>query len=427
MAGVFAYKLKHGIIVITGGTLLFSAHAVYDGNPKFYRNWVMPATRLVGAETAHGLAITLSKYGLVPRQKKLDPPILKTTVFGREFNNPVGLAAGFDKQGEAVDSMLKMGYGFVEVGSVIPKPQEGNPKPRMFRLTEDQGVINRMGFNSDGHEAVYQRLKARADRIQGKGGTVQAWPDDRNLLNETFFYGGNREYFDGSPHIEPALGVMGVNLGKNKTSPDAVEDYVEGVRKFGELADYLVINVSSPNTPGLRDMQGRKQLEELVTKVVEARNLLKCDPKPPLLVKIAPDLTEKDKTDIAAVVARPKSGVDGLIVSNTTIARPDTLRSKNKVETGGLSGQPLKKMSTQTISDMYRLTQGRLPIIGVGGVGSGDDAYEKIRAGASLVQLYSAMAYEGPPVVQRIKSELGANLTKDGFSSVKGAVGADHK
>ncbi|XP_064641583.1 dihydroorotate dehydrogenase (quinone), mitochondrial-like isoform X2 [Lineus longissimus] len=393
MAGVFAYKLKHGIIVITGGTLLFSAHAVYDGNPKFYRNWVMPATRLVGAETAHGLAITLSKYGLVPRQKKLDPPILKTTVFGREFNNPVGLAAGFDKQGEAVDSMLKMGYGFVEVGSVIPKPQEGNPKPRMFRLTEDQGVINRMGFNSDGHEAVYQRLKARADRIQGKG----------------------------------ALGVMGVNLGKNKTSPDAVEDYVEGVRKFGELADYLVINVSSPNTPGLRDMQGRKQLEELVTKVVEARNLLKCDPKPPLLVKIAPDLTEKDKTDIAAVVARPKSGVDGLIVSNTTIARPDTLRSKNKVETGGLSGQPLKKMSTQTISDMYRLTQGRLPIIGVGGVGSGDDAYEKIRAGASLVQLYSAMAYEGPPVVQRIKSELGANLTKDGFSSVKGAVGADHK
>lgn len=222
-------------------------------------------------------------------------------------------------------------------------------------------------------------------------------------------------------------GVVGVNLGKNKTSASPVDDYVKGVEKFGPLADYLVINVSSPNTPGLRSMQGKQQLEELVEKVSQVRKNIHSERKPPLLVKIAPDLTEQDKKDITDVVLKVPGRVDGLVVTNTTISRPASLKSKYKEETGGLSGEPLKQMSTQCVKDMYTLTKGKIPIIGVGGVASGQDAYDKIRAGASLVQLYSALVYQGPPVVKRIKRELGELLVRDGFSSVSEAVGADVK
>ncbi|XP_014115996.1 PREDICTED: dihydroorotate dehydrogenase (quinone), mitochondrial isoform X4 [Pseudopodoces humilis] len=342
-------------------------------------------------------------------------PLREVRVLGQRFRNPLGLAAGFDKQCEAVDGLYKMGFGFVEVGTVTPKPQEGNPKPRVFRLVEDEAVINRYGFNSHGHVAVERRLRARQEtqiRLTGAG----------------------------MP--------LGVNLGKNKSSTDAAADYVAGVRTLGPLADYLVVNVSSPNTPGLRDLQGKAELRELLSKVLVERNLLPCKRKPAVLVKIAPDLTTQDKQDIASVVCEVRRqegeatggrtmvvlashrsgrhvclqlsgccrdgvlgrseslGVDGLIVSNTTVSRPSSLRSRQRMEPGGLSGKPLRELSTHTIREMYALTQGRVPIIGVGGVSSGRDALEKIRAGASLVQLYTALVYHGPPVVGAVKREL---------------------
>ncbi|RMC09407.1 hypothetical protein DUI87_14415 [Hirundo rustica rustica] len=302
-----------------------------------------------------------------------NPPTYESEVrvLGHRFCNPLGLAAGFDKQGEAVDGLYKMGFGFVEVGTVTPKSQEGNPKPRVFRLAEDEAVINRYGFNSHGHVAVERRLRARQET---------------------------------QIRLTRAGMPLGVNLGKNKSSTDAVADYVAGVRTLGPLADYLVVNVSSPNTPGLRDLQGKAELRDLLSKVLAERDLLPCERKPAVLVKIAPDLTAQDKQDIANVVC--EVGVDGLIVSNTTVSRPSSLRSRQRLEHGGLSGKPLRELSTQTIREMYALTQGRVPIIGVGGVSSGQDALEKIRAGASLVQLYTALVYHGPPVVGAVKREL---------------------
>ncbi|NXL37548.1 PYRD dehydrogenase, partial [Glaucidium brasilianum] len=344
------------------------------------------------------------------------PAPQEVRVLGHRFRNPVGLAAGFDKQGEAVDGLYKMGFGFVEVGTVTPQPQEGNPRPRVFRLAEDEAVVNRYGFNSHGHVVVERRLRARQEmqlRLTGEG----------------------------MP--------LGVNLGKNKSSTDAAADYVAGVRTLGPLADYLVVNVSSPNTPGLRDLQGKAELRDLLTKVLAERDALPCERKPAVLVKIAPDLTAQDKQDIASVVR--ELGVDGLIVSNTTVSRPSGLRSQQRMEPGGLSGKPLRELSTQTVREMYTLTQGRgraglwvragaacavlsphlpagrVPIIGVGGVSSGRDALEKIRAGASLVQMYTALVYHGPLVVGMVKRELEELLREQGFKNVMEAVGADHR
>ncbi|XP_071785480.1 dihydroorotate dehydrogenase (quinone), mitochondrial-like isoform X2 [Asterias amurensis] len=381
-------RLKSTVKVLSGGTVLFVGFSLGFGSEKFYRNVAMPVTQLLlNAESAHRFAVKTASWGLVPRNSFVDPPSLGVSVWGRHFSNPVGLAAGFDKHAEAMDGMLKMGFGFVEVGSVTPEPQEGNPKPRVFRLLEDKAIINRYGFNSEGHENVLKRLEERKKREK--------------------------------------KGIVGINFGKNKTSPDTVNDYVKGVKCLGCLGDYLVINVSSPNTPGLRKMQGRQQLEGLIDKVLEARNSLPCSPKPPVLIKIAPDQTQQDKEDIAQVVLQKQ--VDGLIVTNTTITRPESLQSCNKVEGGGLSGPPLKQMSTDTIRDMYTLTQGKLPIIGVGGISSGQDAFEKIKAGACLVQLYTALAYDGPPLVKRIKRELDVLLRESGYKSVEEAVGADNK
>ncbi|XP_069124099.1 dihydroorotate dehydrogenase (quinone), mitochondrial-like isoform X2 [Argopecten irradians] len=384
------YMKELGIMVI-GGSLTFVGIETISGGEKFYREVIMPSFRVLDAETAHKLAVKAAKYKMVPRQWKPDPPSLSTTVFGRKFTNPVGLAAGFDKDGEAVEGLFSVGFGFVEVGSVTPKPQPGNPRPRVFRLSQDQAIINRYGFNSEGHTAVLDRRLRDQDRP------------------------GARE------------GIVGVNLGKNKESPSPIGDYVEGVKQFGAVSDYLVVNVSSPNTPGLRDMQGRERLEQLLDQVVATRNSLKCDRKPPVLVKIAPDLTQKDREDVAAVVTKREGFIDGLIISNTTVSRPSTLQSAHKTQTGGLSGAPLRSLATDTISDMYKLTKGKLPIIGVGGISSGQDAYDKIRAGASLVQLYSALVYGGPPVVKKIKRELGELLEADGFSSVTEAVGINHR
>jgi dihydroorotate dehydrogenase len=349
------------------------------------------------------VGIWAAKAGLFPKETRPDPTSLTTTVWGREFSNPLGIAAGFDKNAEIIDQLLGLGFGFVEIGSVTPLPQPGNPKPRCFRLPEHKAVINRYGFNSDGIDVVKERIiqfRQRQETLQEKGQRIK---------------------------------ILGINLGKNKLSQDAVADYRAGIQAFAPLADYLVINISSPNTPGLRALQSRSELETLVTAIKKARDELSWDKMvtvaggpPPLLVKIAPDLTEDDKKDIAAVVLKLK--VDGLIVSNTTVERPGPIAShRHGNEAGGLSGPPLFDASTRVLHEMYALTKGKIPIIGVGGIATGKDAYIKIRAGASLVEAYTAFSYQGPSFVPKVKRELAECLRKDGFSSVAEAVGADHR
>ncbi|XP_051884716.1 dihydroorotate dehydrogenase (quinone), mitochondrial [Pristis pectinata] len=394
MAGsMLQRRLKEAVQVLGSGTCLFFAYCTAVGDEKFYANHLMPTLqRFLDPETAHTFAVRFISWGLIPHSKCKDSSALEVNVFGQKFKNPVGIAAGFDKHAEAVDGLYKMGFGFVEVGTVTPQPQDGNPRPRVFRLDTDQAVINRYGFNSHGLAVVQRRLQARSE-IQAqltKGGRP-----------------------------------LGINLGKNKLSRDAASDYVEGVRELGPLADYLVVNVSSPNTPGLRALQGKEELRSLLEKVMKERDHLKVNRKPAVLLKIAPDLTAEDKKDIARVVT--ELGVDGLIVTNTTVSRPQTLQDPLQTQGGGLSGAPLKEMSTKTVNEMYSLTKGRVPIIGVGGISSGADVLEKIRAGATLIQLYTAFTYQGPPVVAKIKRELEQLLKEQGFSSVAEAVGADHR
>ncbi len=335
-----------------------------------------PLLFTLDAETAHGLTIRALKTGLLPPAPRPDP-ILATQVAGLALPSPLGLAAGFDKNAEVPDAVLRMGFGFAEVGTITPLPQTGNPKPRMFRLVEDGAVINRLGFNNHGLAAALVRLKARKRR-----------------------------------------GIVGVNVGANKDSEDRIADYVAGVAAVRDVADYLTINISSPNTPGLRALQSKDALAELVGRCLEAR----AD-GPPLFVKIAPDLTGDDITDIAEVAS--SSGIDGLIVSNTTIARPDSLRGSSRTETGGLSGKPLFAPATEMLRQIFRATGGRVPLIGVGGISSGADAYAKVRAGASAVQLYTALAYAGPGLPARINAELAALLRRDGLASIAAAVGLD--
>jgi dihydroorotate dehydrogenase len=330
------------------------------------------------AEAAHGLAIRALKAGLVPKDRKLDDDRLGVELWGRRLSNPIGLAAGFDKNAEVPDAMLAVGFGLVEIGSVTPLPQPGNPRPRLFRLPEDRGVINRMGFNGEGLEAARSRLATRARR-----------------------------------------GFVGVNVGANKDSQDRTADYVTCARALAAHADYLVCNVSSPNTPGLRNLQGREQLGNLLRRVQDA-----IAAKPvPLVVKIAPDATDDDLDDIVAVCRDLR--MDGIIIGNTTLSRPATLRSARKGETGGLSGAPLTQLATDVLRKTAQRVERQFPLIGAGGVGSGADAYAKIRNGATLVQLYSAMVFEGPPLIRRIKDELEALLVRDGFSALSQAIGAD--
>lgn len=356
---------------------------------------IKPVVMRFDPECGHRFAIAALRCGLVPKPPRSDDTVLQTRVFGIDFPNPIGLAAGFDKDAEVVDAMLGQGFGCVEVGSVTPRPQPGNDKPRLFRLVEDRAVINRMGFNNKGVAAMAERLAKRGDRG----------------------------------------GVVGVNLGKNKDTERAVDDYVIGAKALAPYADYLAVNVSSPNTPGLRALQSRAPLVEILAGVRAALAEIAAagGRRPPLLLKIAPDLTPADLADIAAValgedldVAEGETGVDGLIVTNTTWSR-EGLRSPHKSQQGGMSGAPLFKLSTAVLKAVYALTGGRVPLVGVGGVFTGRDAYIKIRAGASLVQLYSAMVYDGPGVGARVAAELAQCLRADGFVHVAEAVGADAK
>jgi len=338
-----------------------------------------PLVFKLDAEKAHRATIAALKLrsgtGFTPEPDWT--PTLETRVAGLRFPNPVGLAAGFDKDAEVFGPMLNLGFGFVEVGTLTPRSQAGNAKPRLFRLTEDRAVINRMGFNNEGQAAALERLK----------GSI-----------------GN--------------GIVGVNIGANKDSPDRIADYAEGVRTMSSVADYLTINISSPNTPGLRQLQDEGALRGLLGAVREARRV----EGPPIFLKVAPDLGEGEPDQIVRVAI--ENGIDAIIVANTTVSRPD-LRSGHAAEQGGLSGAPLKPLALQALRNFRAASGGKIPLIGVGGIENADDAWARIRAGASLVQLYSAMVYEGPGIVRRITKGLAQRLEQEGFASIADAVGSE--
>ena len=336
---------------------------------------VRPLVFALDAERAHRLTVAALK-ALPPASPPAPDPLLAIRVAGLDFPNPVGLAAGFDKDAEAFRQLLGFGFGFVEVGTLTPRPQPGNPRPRLFRLAEDRAVINRMGFNNRGQADAALRL---AKRRPG--------------------------------------GLVGVNIGANKDSADRIADYVEGVRAMAPLADYLTVNISSPNTPGLRALQDANALSDLLAAVAEARG----EGGPPVFLKVAPDL---EPAGIDGVCAAAASGrVDALIVANTTLSRPP-LRSKHGRESGGLSGAPLKTLALQRLRDFRAASGGAIPLIAAGGIENGVDAFDRIRAGASLVQLYSALVYEGPGLARRINAELRTLLVRAGFSGIAEAVGS---
>ena len=344
---------------------------------------VRPFLHVLDAETAHGITIRALRL-MPPAPAAVQPANLAVSLFGLDFPNPLGLAAGFDKNADVPDAMLGLGFGFTEVGTVTPRPQAGNPRPRLFRLAEDDAVINRMGFNNEGHDAVVMRLRARARARRP--------------------------------------GLVGVNIGANKDSSDRVDDYVKGIAAFSGLAAYFTVNISSPNTPGLRGLQSRAELEGLLSRLNEARG--RQSRRPPMLLKIAPDLGDDELEDIAHACSGGK--VDGIIVSNTTLGR-DGLASSFRSEQGGLSGKPLFALSTRQLAKLHVLTGGAIPLVGVGGIHDAETAMVKIRAGASLLQLYSALVYRGPSLIGNILEGLSGQLTGRGesLSSIRGADAAD--
>ena len=339
------------------------------------------ALRRLDPETAHDLTIKALKAGIGPRAWRTEQPELAIDLCGLALPNCVGLAAGFDKNAEVPDAMLGAGFGFVECGTVTPLPQAGAPRPRIFRLSEDRGVINRLGFNNHGLDAYAARLSGR-----------------------------------------PRRGIVGANIGANKDSPDRIGDYVTGLTRLWGLADYFAVNISSPNTPGLRDLQGGEALQDLLGRLAEARAERQADGGAyPIFLKVAPDL---DDARIEAIVeAALAHGLDALIVGNTTLTRPAFLRSPLASESGGLSGEPLMALSTEVLARFHARAGGRIALIGAGGIASGADAYAKIRAGARAVQIYSGLVYRGPGLVGAIRAELALRVKADGFRSIAEAVG----
>ncbi|WP_454598106.1 quinone-dependent dihydroorotate dehydrogenase [Qipengyuania sp. SM2507] len=343
-------------------------------------DFVRPAVFALEPERAHRLTVAALK--VMPGRAPAPTGPLATNVAGLHFPNPVGLAAGFDKNGEVPDALLALGFGFAEVGSVTPLPQAGNPTPRLFRLVEDRAVINRMGFNNEGGEVVARRLKARRDRP----------------------------------------GVVGVNIGANKDSTDRIADYAQLTRLMAPLASYLAVNISSPNTPGLRALQDEGALTGLLDAVLEARAEVCGEAGPPIFLKVAPDLEPADIDAIARIAL--DRGLAALIVSNTTIARP-ALHSRHGNEAGGLSGAPLRDLALQRLRDFRSATGGAIPLVGVGGIASAEDAWTRIRAGANLVQLYSALVYHGPGLARKIVHDLERLMRRDGFAAIAEAVGSE--
>jgi dihydroorotate dehydrogenase len=344
----------------------------------------LPLLRWFDPEDAHRMAIQGLKL-LPPIRLRPDDAKLAVRAFGLNFRNPIGMAAGFDKSAEVPDALLRLGFAFVEIGTVTPKPQAGNPRPRLFRLERDEAIINRMGFNNDGAEAVLRRLAARA-------------------------------------HLG---GIVGVNLGANKDATDRVDDYVKLIEKFAPVASYFTINVSSPNTPGLRNLQRPEALDDLLAKVIDARERVRRNAgDSPVLLKIAPDLSLAELDDVVHI-ARSRR-IDGMVVGNTTLARPSGVREQARAsEQGGLSGRPLFRLSTRMVAETYVRVEGAFPLVGVGGIDSGGAALTKIRAGASLIQLYSSLVYKGLGLVEDIKNDLASTLLRTGRDSLSEIVGAD--
>lgn len=346
-----------------------------------FDRFARPFLLALDPEDAHRLTIRGLKF-MPLRRADPDDPRLATRVFGLDFSNPIGVAPGFDKNAEVPDPLLRLGFGFVEVGTVTPRPQAGNARPRLFRLEADEAVINRFGFNNEGEAAVLARLKARA--------------------------GG---------------GIVGVNVGANRDSSDRVADYVRLIETFAPLASYITVNISSPNTPGLRDLQQASSLDDLLARVTEARERMRARHHAvPVLLKIAPDLTLSDLDDVVAIARR--RGLDGMIVGNTTLSRPPSLKERRKaIEQGGLSGRPLFALSTRLLAETYVRAEGAFPLIGVGGIDSADAALQKIKAGASLIQLYTGLVFRGLGVVSEIKQSLCAAIQSGRHESVADLVG----
>jgi dihydroorotate dehydrogenase len=343
---------------------------------SFLASAALPLLRRIDPERAHGLAIQALRWGLTARTTPPDPPALAITAFGRQFSNPIGLAAGFDKNALAGLPLTRLGFGFVETGSVTPLPQEGNPRPRIFRLRQDKAIINRLGFNNLGLDVYCANLTRMAGR------TVP----------------------------------LGANLGINKAGADPIRDYPALIAAVGPLVDYAVINVSSPNTPGLRDLQNEAQLRSILSAIGAVAS------RPPILVKIAPDLSREG---LAAVVeACVAFGVQGLIVGNTTLSRPGGLKSPRASQAGGLSGAPLMPLSTAVLAQAFLLARGRLVLIGAGGIFTGRDVVAKLQAGASLVQLYTSFAYHGPALVPRLKAEMMQALREERLTAARDAIGS---
>lgn len=344
-------------------------------------NWLYPAARtglfLLSPEEAHGATLSAMEAGLYPRAAGATEPVLMQSVFGLDFPNPVGIAAGFDKDARVPDAVIGMGCGFAEIGTVTPKPQDGNPKPRVFRLVSDRAMINRLGFNNSGHAAALARLEAR--RTRG--------------------------------------GIVGVNIGANKDAADRTADYVQGLKTFNHVASYFTVNISSPNTPGLRDLQAPAALDELLSRLLSARAdmIAAGAPRRPIIVKIAPDIAEDDIAAIAERLVAHK--VDGIAVSNTTLSRTG-LVSKDRSETGGLSGRPMFKRATVMLAKIYRATGGSIPLIGIGGIDSPQSALSKIEAGATLLQLYTGLVYEGPGLIGAINTRLAQAVRAAGATSL---------
>ena len=331
----------------------------------------------VDPEIAHNLAIKALKFGVIPSTPGFHAKTLELSVAGLKFNNPLGLAAGFDKNAEAIKPLIKFGFGFIEIGAVTPLAQPGNPKPRLFRLKEDEAIINRFGFNNDGMLAVAKRLSKR-----------------------------------------PSNGIIGLNLGANKTSADRIADFANVFKTCCEFVDFATVNVSSPNTENLRQLQSERELRELLNGVMASQDSLKT--KVPVFLKIAPDLEQEELKNIALVAIDTR--IDGIIATNTTISR-NNLKSSYQHEKGGLSGAPIFEMSTRVLAQLYSITEGKIPLIGVGGVFTGEQLFQKIQAGASLVQIYSALIYSGFSVTNKILRELDISLRENGFKNVEEAVG----
>ncbi|KAG0028306.1 Dihydroorotate dehydrogenase (quinone), mitochondrial [Podila clonocystis] len=365
------------------------------------------------------VGIKFLKMGLSPWDTQPDDPALEVKLWGKTFSNPVGMAAGFDKHAEAIDGLFDLGFGYVEIGSVTPEPQPGNPQPRMFRLPEDKCVINRYGFNSEGHKEVESRLRQRIKRFLYKHAREDQQETLDKLKNGTSSAESLVDHLSTNRSLRDDR-VLAVNLGKNKAStPESVDDYVIGVERLGPYADVLVVNVSSPNTPGLRSLQRKGMLEDLLRQVIAARDRLQSSYKPPLLVKIAPDLSDEELEDVSEAALATK--VDGIIISNTTISRPASLINKeNAKEVGGLSGPVVKPLALRALRAVYKHTEGKIPLVGCGGISNGQDALDFARAGASMVQLYSSMAYEGPGVARAVKDGIVEGLKGKTWAEIVG-------